>query len=161
MPSNSKVWMSHGDHVKEIPLGWNVLAYSSNNIIAAIVNKDQTRFGTQFHPEVDHTDAGHLIISNFLFKIAKCLPKWTSANFVDEKVKSIRKQVKKDQVLVGVSGGVDSSVVAALINKAIGNRMHAVLIDHGLMRKNEAKDCKKFLKEGLGINIHLYDESKK
>ncbi|MBA65226.1 MAG: glutamine-hydrolyzing GMP synthase [Candidatus Marinimicrobia bacterium] len=156
----SKVWMSHGDQVNEVPNGWDILAFSSNKIIAAVSNQDQTKFATQFHPEVAHTKEGSVMISNFLFNIAKCKPDWTPTNFIEQKIKSIQKYVKNCKVLVGVSGGVDSSVVAALVNKAIGENMHAVLIDHGLMRKNEAKDCKNFLKNGLGIEINLYDESK-
>ena len=156
----SKVWMSHGDQVDKIPEGWNILALSSNNIIAAVSNQEQTRFATQFHPEVAHTQQGRKMISNFLFNIAHCQPDWTPTNFIKQKIKSIRKQVDGGKVLVGVSGGVDSSVVAALVNKAIGNKMHAVLIDHGLMRFSEAKDCEKFLKEGLGINITIFNESK-
>jgi len=156
----SKVWMSHGDQVNKVPEGWNTLALSSNNIIAAVSNQDQTKFATQFHPEVSHTQEGSKIISNFLFNIAHCQPDWTPTNFIKQKIKSIRKQVNDGKVLVGVSGGVDSSVVAALVNRAIGNQMHAVLIDHGLMRDSEANDCENFLKEGLGININIFNESK-
>ena len=158
--SKSIVWMSHGDQAMDVPDGWELLAYSSNGIIAAIVNKNQNRYATQFHPEVDHTQGGDLIISNFLFKIAKCSPSWNSKNFIADKISSIRKLVNKDRVLVGVSGGVDSSVVAALLHKAIGDRVCAVLIDHGLMRKKEAAECKQFLHDGLAIDINLYDESK-
>ena len=158
--SKSIVWMSHGDQAMDIPDGWELLAYSSNGIISAIVNKSQNRYATQFHPEVDHTQGGDLIISNFLFKIAKCSPSWNTKNFIADKISSIRKLVNKDRVLVGVSGGVDSSVVAALLYKAIGDRVCAVLIDHGLMRKKEAAECKQFLHDGLAIDINLYDESK-
>jgi len=157
--SPSKVWMSHGDNVKQIPNGWQVLANSSNDIIAAISNKDQTRVATQFHPEVHHTNEGNTIIENFLFKIAKCIPNWTPDNFIKEKVELIKQQVGNSKVLVGVSGGIDSTVVAALVSKAIGTRAHAVLIDHGLMRINEADECVNALKIGLGVNINSYDES--
>ncbi len=156
---SSKVWMSHGDRALHVPKGWELLAVSSNGIIAAIANKEQNRFAVQFHPEVSHTENGNLIIHNFLFKIAQCLPHWTPENFINDKVDAIRKLVGSNQVLVGVSGGVDSSVVAALIKKAVGERMHAVLIDHGLMRKNEAEECKRFLIDGLNLEINLYNES--
>ena len=118
----SKVWMSHGDRALHVPVGWNLLADSSNGIIAAISNKEQNRFATQFHPEVSHTEKGNLIIHNFLFKIAQCQPNWTPENFISNQIKTIRKLVGSNQVLVGVSGGVDSSVVAAIVSKAVGDK---------------------------------------
>ena len=158
--SPSRVWMSHGDRVSQIPDGWHTLAHSSNGVVAAISNEDQTIVATQFHPEVSHTAEGETILRNFLFKIADCVPKWTVGNFIQEQIEVIRKQVGDGKVLVGVSGGVDSTVVAALLHKAIGDRSTAVLIDHGLLRKEEAKNCTNALKDGLGVNIHCYNESK-
>jgi len=157
--TESQVWMSHMDRVTKLPTGWHTLAHSSNGVIAAMSNKDQSRVATQFHPEVAHTEAGEQILNNFLFSIANCEPAWTPGNFIDEQVELIRKQVGDGKVLVGVSGGVDSTVVAALLHKAIGEQSTAVLIDHGLLRKDEAKNCVKALKDGLGVNIHCYDES--
>lgn len=159
--SPSKVWMSHGDKVKKIPKGWKILARSSNNFIAAMANENETHFATQFHPEVYHTTQGDIILNNFLFKIAKCKPSWTPNNFIQEKVAEIKNIVGDSKVLVGVSGGVDSTVVAALMHKAIGTRSKAVLIDHGMMRFNESVDCVKALKNGLGVNIQSFDESEK
>ena len=155
----SQVWMSHMDRVTQLPNGWHTLAHSSNGVIAAMANSDQSRVATQFHPEVVHTEEGDLFLKNFLFNIAGCNPTWTAGNFIDEQVALIRKHVGDGKVLVGVSGGVDSSVVAALMHKAIGDRSTAVLIDHGLMRKDEAKSCVDALKDGLGVNIHCFDES--
>ncbi len=155
----SQVWMSHMDRVTQLPDGWQTLAHSSNGVIAAMANGDQSRVATQFHPEVVHTEEGDLFLKNFLFHIAGCDPTWTAGNFIEEQVALIRDQVGDGNVLVGVSGGVDSSVVAALMHKAIGDRSTAVLIDHGLMRKNEAKNCVAALKDGLGVNIHCFDES--
>ena len=157
--SPSRVWMSHGDRVSQMPDGWHTLAHSSNGVVAAMSNKDQTRVATQFHPEVAHTEEGETILRNFLFKIADCAPTWTVGNFIQEQVDMIRNQVGDGKVLVGVSGGVDSTVVAALLHKAIGDRSTAVLIDHGLLRKDEAKTCVETLKNGLGVFIHCYDES--
>ena len=157
--SPSQVWMSHGDRVKKLPGGWSILANSSNDIVASMSNHDQSRVATQFHPEVSHTAEGETILKNFLFKIADCKPIWTTANFIKKTVDSIRKQVGDGKVITGVSGGVDSSVVAALLNKAIGHNSISVLIDHGLMRKDEAKECVNALSNGLGININNYDES--
>ncbi len=158
--SMTKVWMSHADKVSELPQNWQITAESSNGIVASLESKSEKRYATQFHPEVDHTEKGKEILSNFLFKIAKCEPTWTPGNFIVEKVNEIREKVgKSGKVLTAVSGGVDSSVVAALMNKAIGNRAISVIIDHGLMRKNETHDCVKSLKEYLGLNIQLFDES--
>ena len=161
IPKKSQVWMSHMDRVTKLPKDWEVLAYSSNKIIAAISNKDQSRVATQFHPEVAHSYEGVSILRNFLFNIARCSDKWNAGNFIDEQIAIIKETVGKDNVLVGVSGGVDSAVVAALLHKAIGSQSTAVLIDHGLLRYNEAKDCVVSLKEGLGVNIKSYDESEK
>ena len=138
IPKKSQVWMSHMDRVTKLPKDWEVLAYSSNKIIAAISNKDQSRVATQFHPEVAHSHEGVSILRNFLFNIARCSDKWNAGNFIDEQIAIIKETVGKDNVLVGVSGGVDSSVVAALLHKAIGSQSTAVLIDHGLLRYNEA-----------------------
>ena len=155
----SEVWMSHGDKIEKLPKDWQVLATSSNGVIAAIANEDQTRVATQFHPEVSHTKEGKAILNNFLFKIAKCSPDWTAGNFINEQISLIKEKVGDKKVLVGVSGGVDSTVVAALLHKAIGPNAIAVLIDHGLLRKNEAKDCVNALQNGLGVNINSFDES--
>ena len=160
IPKDSKVWMSHGDLVSKLPNNWSTLAKSSNGIIAAISNEDETFVATQFHPEVVHTIEGAKIIRNFIFKIGKCKRNWTANNFIESQTKLIQKLVPKGNVLVGVSGGVDSSVVAALLNKAIGNRAISVLIDHGLLRKNEAEICVSSLQKGLNLNIHLFDQSK-
>ena len=155
----SQVWMSHMDRVIKIPDGWHALAHSSNGVIAAMSNEDQSIVATQFHPEVSHTEEGKLFLNNFLFKIANCSPNWTAENFIEEQIEIIRNQVKDDKVIVGVSGGVDSTVVAALLHKAIGDQSTAILIDHGMLRLNEATNCVKALKDGLGVNIHCYDES--
>ena len=159
MSTSSKVWMSHMDQVTVIPKGWDIIAYSSNNIVAAMASNDHRRIATQFHPEVSHTEEGNVLLNNFLFDIAGCERNWTPGNFIEEQTRLLEKTIGDDNILVGVSGGVDSTVVACLINKAVGESCFAVLIDHGLLRKNEAKDCVVSLKEGLGINIHLYDES--
>jgi GMP synthase (glutamine-hydrolysing) len=156
----SQIWMSHSDIVTQIPDGWISLATTNNNIIAALSNEDERRYAVQFHPEVAHTVHGAQILNNFLFKIAGCRPDWTPGNFIDDQVASIRSRIGNEKVLCAVSGGVDSSVVSALMKKAIGSNSIAVLIDHGLMRQNEIKQCKEILGVELGINIHVYDESK-
>lgn len=155
----SQVWMSHMDKVTAVPDNWTILAESSNEVIAAMCSPDGSRYATQFHPEVAHTTYGEKIIHNFLFKISECEPNWTPGNFIKNQIQKIQEQVGDGHVICGVSGGVDSSVVAALMHKAIGDRCHSVLIDHGLLRKNEAADCVSALKKGLGVNIHSVDDS--
>ena len=157
--NGSQVWMSHMDQVTKVPDSWSVIAKSSNGIVAAMASSDLKRLATQFHPEVSHTEYGKAMLENFLFKISSCHSNWTPGNFIEQQVNLIREEVGNSNVLIGVSGGVDSSVVAAILNKAIGGNARAVLIDHGLLRKNEASDCVHALKNGLGINIHLEDES--
>jgi len=160
LPDTTIVWMSHADKVSSLPENWNITAESSNGIVASLVCKTKKRYATQFHPEVVHTEKGKEILSNFLFKIAKCNTTWTPKNFIDEKINEIQNIVgNTGKVLNAVSGGVDSSVVAALLDKAIGERAISVIIDHGLLRKNEAQDCVKSLKKHLGVNIQLFNES--
>jgi len=159
VPDEINTWMSHMDQVTKAPPKWNILARSSNKIIAAVSNEDFSRIGLQFHPEVVHTQYGKEILRNFLIKIAKCPADWNAANYVSDQISKIKEQVGDDKLIIGVSGGVDSTVAAALIHKAIGDQSIAVLIDHGLMRKNEAEICVAALKKGLGVNIFSYDES--
>ena len=159
VPSKINAWMSHMDQVTKLPSNWKVIAQSSNEIIAAITNEDSTRVATQFHPEVAHTEFGKEILRNFLINIAQCSTNWTPSNFINDQVSKIKNDVGSEKLIIGVSGGVDSTVAAALIHKAIGDQSIAVLIDHGLMRKNEAEGCVTALKKGLKLNIHKYDES--
>ena len=151
--------MSHMDTVDRIPEDWIVTSHSSNGIIASLQNKNETRIATQFHPEVIHTEAGNQILSNFLFNMTQCAPSWTSGNFIAEQVENISIQTEDKKVLLGVSGGVDSTVVAALLGKAIGESTVGILIDHGLMRKNEAEVCISNLNEILPFQVECFDES--
>ena len=160
MSDRSNVWMSHMDQVTKVPDGWQVIATSSNGVVAGLINREQNRIATQFHPEVSHTEEGGQLLKNFIFKIAKCEKNWTPSNFIQEQVKKIKEKSGNENILVGVSGGVDSTVMAYLINKSVGTKCTAVLIDHGLLRKAEAENCVDALKNGLGIDVHLFDESK-
>ncbi len=154
LSQSSNVWMSHGDEVDSVGNDWDTIAESDNGIIAALQYKKKPFYGVQFHPEVIHTEEGEKIISNYLFKISGCKPSWTSSNFVSESIKLIRDKVgDKKSVVCGLSGGVDSSVMATLMHRAIGDRSNCIFIDHGLLRKDEADEVMGSLKDGLNLNI--------
>ena len=153
------VWMSHGDQVVELTKDWNEIAVSDNNIIAGIQHKILPIYGLQFHPEVNHTIGGEIILDNFLLNISNCEKKWTSENFVEKSLIKIRNIVKKDNVLCAISGGVDSAVVAVLLHRAIGKQLNCVFIDHGFLRNNEVTEVLSSLKNGIGIKINVYDYS--
>ena len=160
-PSQSQVWMSHGDEVENLPVGWEVLSKSTNDVVAAVQKKNHSIYGVQFHPEVIHSLNGKELLSNFLFDISGCEPNWTPANFVVDAIQSIKDKVGDKKIICGLSGGVDSSVVATLLHRAIGEQSQCVFIDHGLLRKNEAEEVMTTLKEGLGLNINKFEHSKK
>lgn len=138
LPEGGQVWMSHGDSVQKLPEGFAASATTSTCPVAAMQNAGRKLFGVQFHPEVSHTEHGREMLRRFLFDQAGFSGDWTPANFVEESVAAIRNQVGNGRVLCAVSGGVDSTVAAALIARAIGDRLTCVFVDHGLMRKNEA-----------------------
>ena len=159
IPNETQVWMSHGDYVDAVPEGWMVTAKSSSGTVAAIEHKVKPIYGTQFHPEVIHTQEGKKILSNFLFNSANCKADWTSGSFIEETIQTIQNQVKDEIVICGVSGGVDSAVMARLVHLAIGERMRAVFIDHGLLRKNEIRFIAEILPKSLGFPIECHDFS--
>jgi GMP synthase (glutamine-hydrolysing) len=132
------VWMSHGDHLSGLPKGFEILAHTESIPFAAIKNKEKKIFGLQFHPEVVHTQEGKKIIYNFIFKICKCEGTWTAESFIESSVSLIKDKVKNGKVILGLSGGVDSSVCAMLVHKAIGKQLNCIFVDNGLLRKNEA-----------------------
>ena len=160
LSQETQVWMSHGDEIENIGNGFDVIARSSNNIIAAIQHHELPLYGVQFHPEVVHTIEGNTILSNFLFKISDCQADWTAEHFISETISKIQEKVGDDgKVITGISGGVDSSVVGILLHKAIGDRSRCVFIDHGLLRKEEVDQVMGSLKDGLGLSISKYDDS--
>ena len=147
------VWMSHGDQVQDLPDDYDLLASTSNAPIAAMQHKKLPIYAIQFHPEVTHTDDGKLIIENFLFDICRAHAEWKMDDLIDQRVKEIKEIVKKEKVLLGLSGGVDSSVTAALLNRAIGNNLTCVFVDNGLLRKGEAKQVMETFKDNMNLNV--------
>jgi GMP synthase (glutamine-hydrolysing) len=152
------IWMSHGDHLSRLPPGFEVLAHTENIPLAAIGNRQRKIYGLQFHPEVAHTQEGRRILRNFLFEICGCQGTWTTESFIDTTVAAIREQVGDGKVVLGLSGGVDSSVCAALLNRAIGKQLYCILVDNGLLRKNEAQEVISAFSR-YGLNLKLVDAS--
>jgi GMP synthase (glutamine-hydrolysing) len=160
-PFESQVWMSHGDEVDQLPEGWEIVSKSTNGVVAAVQKINEPIFGVQFHPEVVHSVHGKELLQNFLFTISNCEADWTPENFVAEAISNIREKVGDNRVICGLSGGVDSSVVATLLHRAIGEKSTCVFIDHGLLRKNEANQVMTTLKDGLGLNINMFNHRDK
>lgn len=149
------VWMSHGDKVTALPPGFEIAALSANAPIAAMADERRRWYGVQFHPEVTHTQCGRELLRRFVCDIAGCAQEWTAANIIDRAVESIRDQVGTQRVILGLSGGVDSSVVAALLARAIGDQLTAVFVDNGLLRKNEAAEVQAAFGPSNAVPINL------
>ncbi|HUG41555.1 MAG TPA: glutamine-hydrolyzing GMP synthase [Longimicrobiales bacterium] len=149
------VWMSHGDHVTTPPAGYDVLATTPSLPVAAFRNRERRTYGVQFHPEVAHTPRGDEVISNFVFRICGCEPTWTPGSFIDEAVERIRARVGREQVICGLSGGVDSSVAAALVHRAIGDQLTCIFVDTGLLRKAEGEGVERTFRRHLGIRLEV------
>lgn len=150
-----QVWMSHGDKVDALPDGCTAVAQSENCPYAAIQDTARHLYGVQFHPEVVHTPQGSEMLWNFAFRICGCKGDWEMATFIADTVSRIRAQVGSDHVLLGLSGGVDSSVVAALLHKAIGRQLHCVFVDNGLLRHREAQDVEELFGRTFGIDLRV------
>lgn len=146
-------WMSHGDLIESAPEGFEIIARTRHTPVAAMQNRQAGLYGVQFHPEVVHTPFGNQLIRNFLYNICGMHGLWTPASFVDKAISDIRRTVKDSKVVCGVSGGVDSSVVAALIHKAIGDQLTCIFVDHGLLRLNEGRKVKEVFENHFGINL--------
>ena len=154
------VWMSHGDHLSKLPRGFEILAHTENIPFAATRNKEEKIFGLQFHPEVVHTQEGKKIIHNFLFNICRCEGTWTAESFIESSVSRIKDEVKGGKVVLGLSGGVDSSVCAMLVNKAVGGQLNCIFVDNGLLRKNEADEVVTTFKD-FDLNLISVDASQR
>jgi GMP synthase (glutamine-hydrolysing) len=151
--NNLTVWMSHGDHIKELPKEFKVTSRSENGLISSFESVKNNIYGVQFHPEVHHTENGKKILQNFLFKICRVKNKWQMSSFIDGKIKEIKDIVGSKKAILALSGGVDSTVAAYLINKAIGKNLICVHIDNGLMRKNESKNVVKYFSKKLNLKF--------
>ena len=147
------VWMSHGDRVTELPPGFAVIGSSAHAPIAAMANEERRIYGLQFHPEVTHTEGGSEILAKFAHTICGCGREWTPENIIDDAIRQVREQVGDGKVLLGLSGGVDSSVVAALLNKAIGDQLVCVFVDNGLLRLNEGAQVMDTFAKNLGVRV--------
>ncbi len=157
LPRTSTSWMSHGDKVKRMPKGFVRIGLSRNTSIAAFANFDRRLYGVQFHPEVAHTEYGKTILKNFVKDICGARADWSMKSFVKETVSDIRQAAGNSKVVLGLSGGVDSSVAAVLINMAIGRRLACIFVDNGLLRKNEAKLVREVFQKHFKINLRVVD----
>nr|WP_299201295.1 glutamine-hydrolyzing GMP synthase [uncultured Brumimicrobium sp.] len=158
VPQNSQVWMSHGDSIKTLPDDFEVIASTEDVKNAAFAVKNEKTYGIQFHPEVYHSTDGSQMISNFIVNIAGCKQDWTPDAFVESTVEALKAQLGDDKVILGLSGGVDSSVAATILHHAIGKNLHCIFVNNGLLRKNEYNDVLEGYK-GMGLNVKGVDAS--
>ena len=160
MTKGSQVWMSHGDTIKIVPENYKIIASTEDVEVAGYEIEGETTFGIQFHPEVYHSTEGKILLRNFIVDICKCLCDWTPDSFVEETTQKLRDQLGNDKVILGLSGGVDSSVAAVLLHKAIGSNLYCIFVDNGLLRKNEYASVLESYK-GMGLNVKGVDASEK
>nr|WP_316347063.1 glutamine-hydrolyzing GMP synthase [Desulfuromonas acetoxidans] len=153
----SPVWMSHGDHVEQVADGFDIIAATDNAPVCGIQNVERNLYGVQFHPEVNHTPRGEVLIDSFVRKICGCSGQWTPGQIIEDAVARIREQVGTDKVILGLSGGVDSSVAAALIHRAIGDQLTCVFVDNGLLRLNEGDQVMSTFAQNLGVKVIRVD----
>lgn len=159
IPRESVVWMSHADHIKQLPKSYEIIAHTDNAHVAAVRHKDKEIYGVQFHPEVVHTVYGEQILDNFVRKICALEGHWTAKSFIESTKQEIREQVGDDYVVCGLSGGVDSTVVATLVHEAIGDQLLCVFVDNGLLRKNEFQDVLDVYEDKLHLPVKGIDAS--
>ena len=157
VPESHRVWMSHGDSVVAAPQGFTALATSPGSQVAAFEDLERRLAGVQWHPEVMHTEHGQAVLTHFLHNIAGCRPTWTMVNIVEEQIEKIREQIGDKRAICGLSGGVDSAVAAALVQRAIGDQLTCVFVDHGLLRKGEAEQVERDFVAATGVSLHVVE----
>lgn len=150
-------WMSHGDYITEQPPGFKSIGKTQHTPFAAFSHAEKKLYGVQFHPEVKHTVNGQTILANFLFNVCNCKANWTMGSFIEEEILAVRKKVGNKKVICGLSGGIDSSVAAILVHKAIGANLTCIFVDHGFMRKNEPQQVKEIFDDKFGIRLDFVD----
>jgi GMP synthase (glutamine-hydrolysing) len=155
--SRTPVWMSHGDRLEDMPAGWQAMAHSENSPVAALADRASRRYAIQFHPEVVHTPRGRQLLENFLFRICHAQADWTMENFIEREAERIRAQVGDAGVVCGLSGGVDSTVTAALVHRAVGDQLTCIFVDNGVLRRDEATRVMSFLQEAFRFRIKAVD----
>ncbi len=161
MEPSFQCWMSHGDSAKQLPPGFEITASTDNTEIAAIANVEKNFYGLQLHPEVEHSINGSLMIRHFLFEVCNCEQNWTMKSFSDGAIAQIKEAVGDKKVIMGLSGGVDSSVAATLIHKAVGKNLHCIFVDNGVLRHREKEQLQETLTENLDLNIKFVDAREK
>ncbi|MBN2031735.1 MAG: glutamine-hydrolyzing GMP synthase [Deltaproteobacteria bacterium] len=153
------VWMSHGDRIDKMPEGFKILASSKNSPISAMADVSRNLYGVQFHPEVAHTPKGTRILKNFLFRICGCEPLWTMRSFAERTIDDLRKKIGEERVICGISGGVDSTITAVLLHKAVGSRLTGIFVDNGLLRRGEAQEVMELFRDLYHVDIHKVNAS--
>ena len=152
IPINSQVWMSHGDSISDVPSNYSVVCSTSDVEVAGFEIENENTFGVQFHPEVYHSTDGTQLLKNFIYTVCDCAADWTPNSFIEECISELKEKIGNDRVILGLSGGVDSSVAAVLLHRAIGHNLHCIFVDNGLLRKNEYEDVLASY-QGMGLNV--------
>ncbi len=161
LPEKTEVWMSHGDRILEPPPGFQVLARTENSPLAAMAHRERRLYGLQFHPEVAHTPRGRDILANFAFVICRCSPTWTMESFLEKSIQEIREQVGSERFICALSGGVDSSVVAVLVHRAIGNQLTCIFVDNGLLRAGEVERVLDTFSRHFHMDVRFVDATER
>ncbi|RJO64322.1 MAG: glutamine-hydrolyzing GMP synthase [Candidatus Omnitrophota bacterium] len=161
LPGNFTCWASHGDYVTKVPPGFSIIAHTLNSPIAAMGHRARKIYGVQFHPEVTHTEKGNHILSNFLLKICSCSGRWNMHSFIKQTIEEIRKTVGKNKVVLGLSGGVDSSVTALLLHRAVKRNSRCIFINNGVLRKDEPDQIKQVFRSNFRLNLDYVEASKR